>query len=227
MTDQTIVIVEDEHKIATVLKKYLEHEGFHIVILEEGQKAIETIKEIDPVLCILDLMLPDVDGLSICSSLREFSDVPIIILTQKDHEEDKLAGLNMGADDYICKPVGPREIVARVHTILRRTHRREDTKPTNTIEHDNIVLMLDQFECYISGKLIELTPLEFKMLATFASHPKKVFPREKLMDICYQSTRVVSNRTIDTHIKNLRKKLLTAMGEQKIVSIYGKGYKLI
>lgn len=227
MKNKTIVIVEDEHKIANVLKKYLEHAEFNVIVLEEGQKAVETIKKVDPILCILDLMLPDIDGLSICSSLREFSQIPIIILTQKDHEEDRLTGLNLGADDYICKPVGPREVVARVQTILRRAYSKKNIQDSERIEYKDIILLLEQFECYICGQKIELTPLEFKMLETFISHPKRVFPREKLMDLCYQNIRVVSNRTIDTHIKNLRKKLLSATGEQKIASIYGKGYKLV
>jgi len=226
MKNKTIVLIEDEHKIAEILKKYLEHEGFEVITLEEGKNALSVIDEVNPVLCILDLMLPDSDGLSICESIRQHSDVPIIILTQKDHEDDRLAGLNIGADDYICKPVGPREVVARVHTILRRTSSKEISQ-AKELKYNDITLLHDEFECYVLDKKIELTPLEFNILSIFVSHPKKVFSREKIMDSCYGNKRIVSDRTIDTHIKNLRRKIMEATGEQQILSVYGKGYKLI
>jgi two-component system response regulator BaeR len=227
MTKNTILIIEDEKKIAAVLEKYLEREGFDVVILNEGINFLRTVEEVKPVLCILDLMLPDIDGLSICESLRHLSDLPIIILTAKNDEEDRLSGLRLGADDYICKPFSPREVVARVQAILRRSGANKDDKTINEMHYNGISLFFESFECYINDKLIELTPLEFKMLEVFLSRPQKVFSREDLMDACYTNARVVSNRTIDTHIKNLRKKILTHSGEKKIVSIYGIGYKLI
>ncbi len=144
MKDKTIVLIEEEHKIAEILQKYLEQEGFDVITLEEGKNALSVIEDINPVLCIIDLMLPDTDGLSICESLRKISEIPIIILTQKDHEDDRLAGLNMGADDYICKPVGPREVVARFHAILRRTSPKE-INLSKKLKHKDITLLNDEF----------------------------------------------------------------------------------
>jgi len=227
MIKKTILVIEDEKKIATVLQKYLENDGFDVIVLHEGINALWTIEKIEPVLCILDLMLPDMDGLSLCRSLRQFSNVPIIILTAKNDEEDRLSGLRLGADDYICKPFSPREVVARVQAILRRTDTKKENKPENREMHyKDISLFFERFECYINEKKIDLTPLEFKMLEVFLSEPQKVFSRENLMDACYNNKRIVSNRTIDTHIKNLRKKLFSHSGEKQITSIYGIGYKL-
>jgi two-component system response regulator BaeR len=227
MIKKTILVIEDEKKIAAVLEKYLEREGFKVVVLGEGINVLRTIEEVDPALCILDLMLPDIDGLSICESLRNFSNIPIIILTAKNDEEDRLSGLRLGADDYICKPFSPREVVARVQAILRRTGTKQEKKVVKEIHYNGISLFFESFECHINDKEIDLTPQEFKMLEVFLAMPKKVFSREDLMDACYKDERIVSNRTIDTHIKNLRKKLFTHSGEKKIVSIYGIGYKLV
>lgn len=226
MSDNTVFIVEDEEKIAQLLSEYLQHEGFKTQILLEGTYAVETILKADPTFVILDLMLPGKDGLEICKSIRQSSNVPILMLTARVDEIDRLLGLEMGADDYVCKPFLPREIVARVRAILRRFQLSTAPKNSDTLEHRGISLSTERFQCEVLGQDIELTPVEFRMLNTMMSQPGRVFTREQLMKNGYLDDRIVSDRTIDSHIKNLRKKILSAMADTEVIhSIYGVGYK--
>lgn len=227
MKPDRILIVEDEPKIAQLLVDYLEREGFDVAVLHEGTRAVEDIQANTPDFLILDLMLPGKDGLSICREVRQFSRLPIMILTAKVDEIDRLVGLELGADDYVCKPFSPREVVARVRTILRRVQRPSQTNSGNEVSYRGITLQVDKYECVAATERVELTPVEFRLLHGFMTHPGRVFSRDKLMDICYADERVVSDRTIDTHVKNLRKKLEPAAGESELIhSIYGVGYKI-
>lgn len=227
MNALNILVVEDEPKIAQLLVDYLQRDGFQVSVLSEGTHAVETIRERKPDFLILDLMLPGKDGLTICREVRQFSSLPIMMLTAKIDEIDRLIGLEMGADDYVCKPFSPREVVARVRTIQRRMQQQPAAATDNELSYRTLKLDLERYTCSVDGKRIELTPVEFKMLHGFMSQPGRVFSRNQLMDMCYPDERVVSDRTIDTHVKNLRKKLAQSVDEEELIhSIYGVGYKI-
>jgi two-component system response regulator BaeR len=222
-----VMVVEDEPKIAQLLVDYLQREGFQVTVLNEGTNAVEMIREREPDFLILDLMLPGKDGLTICREVRQFSNLPIMMLTAKVDEIDRLIGLELGADDYVCKPFSPREVVARVRTILRRLQQPPAAASDQELSYRDVTLYLDRYECIVQGQRIDLTPVEFKMLRGFMAQPGRVFSRDQLMDISYPDKRIVSDRTIDTHVKNLRKKLALSVSEEELIhSIYGVGYKI-
>lgn len=227
MNGQKIIIVEDEDKIARILVDYLAKDGFNAIVLNDGANAVETIRASDPAFVILDLMLPGKDGLTICREVRQFSTVPILMLTARVDEIDRLLGLEMGADDYVCKPFMPREVVARVRTILRRVHQHPAATTDDKIEYRGIVLFPERFQCRIGEEELDLTPVEFRLLQALMSQPGRAYSRDSLMKSSYPDDRVVSDRTIDSHIKNLRKKLTDVIGDGEIIrSIYGVGYKI-
>lgn len=227
MSSTEILIVEDEPKIAQLLSDYLQREGYRVTVLDEGTHVVETIRDRQPSFLILDLMLPGKDGLTICKEVRQFSDLPIMMLTAKTDEIDRLIGLELGADDYVCKPFSPREVVARIKVILRRVQGPPAKVDENEITYRNVALYIDRFKCEIEGQDVELTPVEFRMLKALMSHPGRVYSRESLMELAYDDRRIVSDRTIDTHIKNLRKKMSRATPDEEVIhSIYGVGYKM-
>ncbi|MDF1894380.1 two-component system response regulator BaeR [Rahnella contaminans] len=217
-----ILIVEDEPKLAQLLIDYLEAAGYATQWLPDGHEVIAQVKTSPPALILLDLMLPGSSGLSICRDIRQFSDVPIMMVTAKTEEIDRLLGLEIGADDYICKPYSPREVVARVKVILRRCVRPDEhvTKETG--------LHIDEarFQATFQGHELELTPAEFRLLKTLSVKPGYVFTREILLNNLYDDYRVVTDRTIDSHIKNLRRKLESLDGEKAFIrAVYGVGYR--
>ena len=226
-----ILVVEDEPKIARLLADYLRPEGYEVSILNAGTGAVDFVRERGPDFIILDLMLPGVDGLTICREVRQFSDVPIMMLTARVDEIDRLLGLELGADDYVCKPFSCREVVSRVKIILRRVQARPaEARPaeadSNQLGYRNVIIYPERFLCEAGGRDIELTPVEFRMLHALISRPGHAFSRDMLMELSYPDRRIVSDRTIDTHIKNLRRKLHQALGEEELLhSIYGVGYK--
>lgn len=227
MNGTEIIVVEDELKIAQLLVDYLTRDGYLVTVVADGANAVEVIRSRDPALIILDLMLPGKDGLTICKELRQFSDLPIIMLTARIDEIDRLLGLELGADDYICKPFSPREVVARVRTILRRVRQPGAIANEKALEYRDVKLFLEKFQCLVHGQRVELTAVEFRLLQTLMAQPGRVFSRESLMTKSYLDNRIVSDRTIDSHVKNLRKKLAgSAGGEELIHSIYGVGYKI-
>ncbi|MDN2483285.1 response regulator [Vibrio agarivorans] len=217
-----ILIVEDEPHLAQLLADYLQHHHFDTHIIEDGALAIDWVKAHTPTLIILDLMLPNRDGLDIYRELRTFSDVPVMMATAKVDEIDRLVGLELGADDYVCKPYSPREVVARVKNVLRRY------KATHSAEPEKMPLRIEssQMRVWVVGQEVSLTPAEFQLLEHFYQHKGIVFNRNQLMDKIYNDGRVVTDRTIDSHIKNLRKKLQEVSQEADwIHSIYGVGYR--
>lgn len=217
-----IWIVEDSEKIALLLRDYLEAESFHTRWFPTGEGVVEAARHKPPALILLDIMLPGKDGTTICKQIRDFSAVPIIFLTAKVEEIDRLLGLNLGADDYICKPFSPREVIARVKAVLRRISKDESGQS----EQVPIEILEDRFEAKIHGKVLQLTPNEFNLLKTFLKHPGLVFSRDQLLNHLYDDYRCVTDRTIDTHIKNIRKKIEPHLpGVTLIRSIYGVGYK--
>lgn len=222
-----IIVFEDEKRIAKILVDFLERDGFEVRVLNEGSSAVEVVKTRKPALLILDLMLPGKDGLTICKEVRAFSSVPILMVTARVDEIDRLLGLELGADDYVCKPFSPSEVVARVKAILRRVQQPPAETEEGEVKYLDIRLVPDQHRCEVSGIRIELTPIEFRILHALMLQPGRVFARNKLMSIAYTDGRIVSLRTIDTHIKNLRKKLSVADSASDLIrSISGVGFML-
>lgn len=231
MSKKQVIVVEDEAKIAELLNDYLSAADYSVTILAEGTHATEIIRQNQPDCVILDLMLPGKDGLQICKDVRQFSDVPIVMITARIDEIDRLLGLELGADDYICKPFSPREVVVRIRNILRRvavTQSHSAVEPTQLqrIDYPPLQLDIEKFRCELNAKSVELTVVEFRMLAALAARPGCIFSRDQLMDKAYTDGRVVSDRTIDTHIKNIRRKLAAASEQEIVHSIYGLGYKV-
>ncbi|MGH1500873.1 two-component system response regulator BaeR [Yersinia proxima] len=218
----TVLIVEDEPKLGQLLVDYLQAAGYSTQWLTNGAEVVAAVRQSPPAIILLDLMLPGSDGISICREIRRFSDVPIMMVTAKTEEIDRLLGLEIGADDYICKPYSPREVVARVKTILRRCQQQRE-QPS-----ESAPLLIDEsrFQASYQDHLLELTPAEFRLLKILATQPGHVFSREQLLNNLYDDYRVVTDRTIDSHIKNLRRKLEALDGEKPFIrAVYGMGYR--
>lgn len=215
-----ILIVEDEPKMAALLADYLHKHEHRTQWIANGLDVVPAVRKKAPDLILLDLMLPGRDGVEICRELRSFSDVPIIMLTARIEEADRLLGLNSGADDYICKtPFSPREVIARVHALLRRSQRG---KPAVS----PFVIDVDSYRATLNGAELDLTPVEFRLLKTLAGAPGLVFSRDQLLDHLHDDQRIVADRAVDSHIKNLRRKLdAITPGQDWIHSIYGIGYR--
>ncbi|MEQ1962202.1 two-component system response regulator BaeR [Xenorhabdus khoisanae] len=221
-TQYTVLIVEDEPKLGRLLVDYLQSADYQTEWLKRGDEVINHVQRYQPHIILLDLMLPGLDGLSVCREIRKFSDIPIVIMTAKTEEIDRLLGLEIGADDYICKPYSPREMVARVKTILRRCYRPQDI----VSEQGALTIDENHFQARYLERVLELTPVEFRLLKIMSSQPGRVFSRDQLLNNLYDDHRIVNDRTIDSHIKNLRRKL-EQLDEDKsfIRSIYGLGYR--
>ncbi len=215
-----ILIIEDEAKLAQLLTDYLKQAGFETIWINNGLEAVDTVKNMEPAMILLDLTLPGRDGIEICREIRTFSPAPIIMITARVEEIDRILGLEMGADDYICKPFSPREVVARVKTVMRRT-----VQPA-THSASGLVLDSSRYLAILNNNPLDLTAIEFKLLQFLAEHPGQIFSRQALMDKIYQDERIVSDRTIDSHIKKLRKKITTSAPHLQLIhSVYGVGYK--
>jgi DNA-binding response OmpR family regulator len=220
----TILVVEDETKIAEIVKVYLERDGYGVTHADTGEKALSLLKN-NYDLMILDLMLPDFQGEEICNIVRENSDMPIIMLTAKSGEDDRVKGLGMGADDYVVKPFSTKELVARVNALLRRTR-----KPDRTLSFENGSLVIDVglHEVIRDGKSVTLTPTEFKMLLAMAERPGQVMERLQLVNIVQGYDFEGYERTIDAHVKNLRQKVERNPKEPELIkTVYALGYKFI
>jgi len=219
-----ILVVEDETKIAEIVKAYLEKNGFTVVTVHTGEKAMSQLKEgFD--LIILDLMLPDMDGEDICSAIRKDSDLPIIMLTAKSEEEDRITGLGIGADDYVVKPFSPRELVARVKALLRRV---KGTREITSFNRGDLVIDSSRFEVTKKGDNVVLTPTEFKLLQCISDHQGQIFTRLQLVNVILGYDFEGYDRTIDAHIKNIRHKIEDDQRNPTYIkTIYGVGYKFI
>lgn len=219
-----ILVVEDEEKIADIVKLYLEKDGFTVSVAGTGQKAISMLKEgFD--LVILDLMLPDISGEDICRTIRNDSDLPIIMLTAKSEEEDRVRGLGIGADDYVVKPFSPREVVARVKALLRRTG---GTGKTQSFNSGDLVINSSSFEIKKGGALVIMTPTEFKLLQLLSERPNQVFTRLQLVNVILGYDFEGYDRTIDAHIKNIRQKIDDNPRDPSYIkTVYGLGYRFI
>jgi len=223
MTSRHILIVEDEEKIASLLRDYLKEAGFRTSTQNNGDRVIAQIKKDPSDLILLDIMLPGKNGMELCREIRQFSNIPIIMITARVEEIDRLLGLELGADDYICKPFSPREVVARVKAIFRRLHAEPKT---HNLVVGSISLDDKTHQVMIDKQLLNLTPNEFGLLKIMMSQPNRVFSRSELINRVQGYDFEGYDRTIDSHIKNLRKKIAQKLPGQEIIStVYGVGYK--
>ena len=216
-----VLIVEDEKKLADILIAYLNKEQFRVTHYESGSGVSDWVKNNQPNIILLDLMLPDVNGKDLCKEIRQFSTVPIIMVTAMIDEIDRLIGLELGADDYVCKPFSPKEVVARVKAVLRRS---EGDFNQGEI-YDAFEVNDETYSIKLHGDRLDLTPVEFRLLKMFIQSPGRVFNRDQILDNIFEDGRIVLDRTVDTHVKNLRHKLKRASPEHDYVrSVYGIGY---
>jgi DNA-binding response OmpR family regulator len=221
---KTILVVDDEPKIVTLARDYLEHAGFAVLTTRDGRDALATVRQRRPDLVVLDLGLPGLDGLDVTRELRRDSSIPIVMLTARDDEFDKLLGLELGADDYLTKPFSPRELVARVRAVLRRAERPPEA--AETIHAADVVLDLPRMRAEVAGTVVDLTPTEFGLLATMAARPGRIFTRAQLLDALHGIAFDTYERAIDSHVKNLRRKIEPdPRSPRYILTVYGVGYR--
>lgn len=222
---ESILVVEDEHKIADIVRAYLEREGYAVRHAATGEEALRLLRDRFS-LVVLDLMLPDMQGEDICRFIRENSDMPVIMLTAKSGEEERIRGLGIGADDYVVKPFSPRELVARVKALLRRTNKAR--KKVFSYNSGTLKISVDDREVYVQGQPMVLTPTEFKILVAFAENPGRIFSRDQLATIAQGYDFEGYDRTIDAHVKNLRHKIEKDSKDPEFIkTVYGIGYRFI
>ena len=221
---QKVLVVEDDNNIAELLRLYLQKDGFEVSHAADGGKAVEMAREIQPDLVLLDIMLPVMDGWQVCRELRKTMKMPIIMLTAKGETEDKVSGLEMGADDYIVKPFEVKELLARVHAVLRRTG--DDGKPkSKKLTFDKLVINLDSYELIVDGKKIDTPPKEMELLYHLAATPNRVYTRNQLLDEVWGFDYFGDSRTVDVHIKRLREKVENVSDQWELKTVWGVGYK--
>ena len=223
MTPKRVLVVDDDVKTVELVKLYLKRDGYRVLTAYDGVDALRLAREGHPDLIVLDLMLPGIDGLEVCRTLRDESDVPIIMLTAKTTDQDKLVGLNLGADDYVTKPFSPRELAARVRAVLRRL---PGERGPDRIQHGELNVDFIKYEAFLAGKPLNLTAVEFKLLGVLAKEPGRVFSRAQLIEKALGYDFEGFDRTIDVHILNLRRKLEPDPSHPRYVkTVYGAGYK--
>ena len=223
MAGPTILVVDDERNIVQLAKLYLRNEGYQVESTSNGREALEKVKQTAPSLVVLDLMLPELDGWEVCRQLRRDGETPIIILTARGDDVDKVVGLELGADDYMTKPFNPRELVARVKAVLRRYE--AGRQPTRVVHFADLTIDRDRREVRIGERLVELRPKEFDLLAALAGNPGVVFDRERLLQVAWGYEYYGDSRTVDVHVTWLRDKL--AESGARIQTVWGIGYKLV
>jgi DNA-binding response OmpR family regulator len=225
MADAKILVVDDDKKIVELVTLYLKKDGYHVLTAYDGQQAIELARRKQPDLVVLDLMLPQVDGMDVCRILRAESPLPIIMLTGRSTDDDKLEGLDLGADDYVTKPFNPRELLARIRAVLRRTAGKEEAGPTE-VRFGDMVMDFVRHEVRANDQVINLTPTEFRLLETLVKEPGRAFSRLDLLEQAFGYDYEGLERTIDVHIMNLRKKIEPEPGHPRyVVTVPGLGYR--
>ena len=221
---KTVMVVDDEPKIVQLARDYLEHAGFTVVVAHDGKAALATARAEKPDLVVLDLGLPELDGLDVARRLRGESNVPIVMLTGRSEESDKLVGLELGADDYVTKPFSPKELVARVRAVLRRTERPRSE--TEIVRVGDVTLDVPRMRTTIADRAVDLTPTEFQLVATMAREPGRVFTRAQLLDAVHGVAFESYERAIDAHVKNIRHKLEPEPASPRyVLTVYGVGYR--
>jgi len=218
-----ILVVEDDRNISDLIRMYLEKEGFEVRAAFDGAAAVETFRTMDPDMVLLDIMLPVMDGWTVCSKIRESSRTPIIMITAKSEVFDRIQGLEMGADDYIVKPFEMKELIARINAVLRRTEIPEDTD--KRLVFDKLVVDLDSYELTVDGKKIDTPPKELELLYHLASTPNRVYTRNQLLDEVWGFDYFGDSRTVDVHIKRLREKVEDISDQWALKTVWGVGYK--
>jgi len=225
MADAKILVVDDDKKIVELVTLYLKKDGYHVLTAYDGQQAIELARRKQPDLVVLDLMLPQVDGMDVCRILRAESPLPIIMLTGRSTDDDKLAGLDLGADDYVTKPFNPRELLARIRAVLRRTSGKDESGPSE-VRFGDMVMDFVRHEVRANEQVVNLTPTEFRLLETLVKEPGRAFSRLDLLEQAFGYDYEGLERTIDVHIMNLRKKIEPEPGHPRyVVTVPGLGYR--
>lgn len=221
-----ILLAEDDPKQAELVRRYLERDGHAVAVVHDGRAAIDEARRRRPDLIVLDVMMPRVDGLDVCRVLRREGDVPIVMLTARSTEDDLLLGLDLGADDYVTKPYSPRELMARVRTVLRRS---AATRPAEAgpIQIGALTVDVDRHEVWLAGAAVDVTPAEFKILACLAASPGRAFSRQRLLEEAFGFEHYALGRTVDVHVMNLRRKIEAVPSQPEyLLTVYGVGYKM-
>ena len=225
MMAKKVLIVEDDGNIAELLHLYLEKEGFETKVAKDGGKGVEYFRSFQPDLVLLDIMLPIMDGWTVLKKIREEGSTPVIMLTAKGETEDKVSGLEQGADDYIVKPFEMKEVLARIHAVLRRFGDGENAHAEKKLTFDKLVINLDSYELLVDGKRVDTPPKEMELLYHLASSPNRVFTRNQLLDEVWGFDYFGDSRTVDVHIKRLREKLEGVSDQWSLKTVWGVGYK--
>ncbi len=220
-----VLVVDDDANIVKLIKLYLEKEDYTVVTASNGIEALDVYKRENPSIIVLDIMMPQLDGNGVCREIRKTSDVPIIMLTAKGETFDKVLSLELGADDYIVKPFEPKELVARIKAILRRSETKNEKSDDKIVQLDKLEVNLVNYELKIDGKTLEIPPKELELLYFLASHPNRVFTREQLLEEVWGFDYFGDSRTVDVHIKRLREKLEGAEANWQLKTVWGVGYK--
>ena len=221
-----VLIIEDDANIAELIRLYLEKDGFDVTIASDGKKGVDTFFKLRPDIILLDIMLPEMDGWAVCREIRKTDKTPVIMLTAKDETVDKVAGLELGADDYISKPFDMKEVIARIHAVLRRYLPAEAEQDIADVKKfDNLVINMSAYEVLIRGKKVDMPPKELELLNYLASHPNRVFTRNQLLDDVWGFEYFGDSRTVDVHVKRLREKIDGASEMWSLKTVWGVGYK--
>ena len=218
-----VLAVEDDRNISDLIRMYLEKEGFEVITAFDGGTAVEKFREIQPDIVLLDIMLPVMDGWAVCAKIRETAKTPIIMLTAKGEVQDRVAGLEMGADDYLVKPFEMKELIARINAVLRRTEIPDDTR--KRLVFDKLIIDLDSYELTVDGQKVDTPPKELELLYHLASTPNRVYTRNQLLDEVWGFDYFGDSRTVDVHIKRLREKVENVSPEWALKTVWGVGYK--
>lgn len=225
MSKEKILVVDDDANICELLRLYIERDDYQVVIANDGEQAVEIFNREQPDLVLLDIMLPKMDGWQVCKEIRKTSNRPIIMLTAKGELFDKILGLELGADDYIIKPFEAKEVIARIHAVLRRTSTSEEKEKVKEINWDKLSINLTNYELRVDGKYIDTPPKEMELLYYLASNPNKVFTRDQLLDKVWGFDYYGDSRTVDVHIKRLREKINGVSDQWSLKTVWGVGYK--
>lgn len=225
MSKEKILVVDDDVNICELLRLYIERDDYQVVIANDGEQAVELFNREPPDLVLLDIMLPKMDGWQVCKEIRKTSNRPIIMLTAKGELFDKILGLELGADDYIIKPFEAKEVIARIHAVLRRTSTSEEKEKVKEINWDKLSINLTNYELRVDGKYIDTPPKEMELLYYLASNPNKVFTRDQLLDKVWGFDYYGDSRTVDVHIKRLREKINGVSDQWSLKTVWGVGYK--
>ncbi|MBE6882506.1 MAG: response regulator transcription factor [Oscillospiraceae bacterium] len=225
MTNAKILVADDDRNICELLRMYLEKDGFSVVIAGNGEEALKKFDEEEPDLLLLDVMMPRLDGWQVCRELRKKSECPIIMITAKGETFDKVLGLELGADDYVVKPFEPKEIIARIKAVLRRTGKASGENDKKEVNYDRLTVNMTKYELKVGGKVIDTPPKELELLFHLASNPNRVYTRDQLLDEVWGFEYYGDSRTVDVHIKRLREKLEGVSEKWSLKTVWGVGYK--